>query len=156
MSNGDNLETLRFWLGKNASMFPHVIAFLIPQKKRKRLSMTTTGFGRRVYASVSTTEISRFVDTDKSNQICFRCGEVGHVRSTCLSYKVRLCQDFTATGCCNNKNCYFAHGYHDLRNPWKQRCVRVVREGTRYVCIGCNSTEHTFRKCPYNRNVLIF
>ena len=79
--------------------------------------------------------------------ICFRCGQSGHVRFQCLQYKVKRCTQYDR-GECNDKHCTFAHGMHELRTPWKSKCIRVVKKEGKLVCIGCNSTEHTFRKCP--------
>ena len=86
--------------------------------------------------------------------ICFRCGEIGHVRYQCMAYKVRLCWHFER-GHCNDSKCLFAHGEHELRTPWRLRCVRVVKQNGKLVSIGCNSDAHTFRKCPLNRDLIV-
>ena len=96
----------------------------------------------------TTQDISVFMGGDRSSMICFRCGQTGHVRYQCLQYKVRMCMHYMNGGC-NDHACTFAHGPHELRTPWKIRCVRVVKKGGTLVCIGCNSTDHTFRRCPY-------
>jgi hypothetical protein len=109
---------------------------------------------RDVHVTTTAKAISAFLDVDRSGHICFRCGDSGHVRYQCLTYKVRLCWHHEHGGC-NDPHCSFAHGEAELRTPWKQRCVRVVKQGTRFVCIGCNSTEHTFRRCPHHGDLLL-
>ena len=112
------------------------------------------GPGREVHVTTTVQKISHYVDSDHSSQICFRCGQTGHVRFQCLSYKVRLCWHYQQ-GMCHDRKCSFAHGPEELRQPWKARCVRVIKHGGRLICIGCNSTEHTFRKCPHNQNIVL-
>ena len=112
------------------------------------------GMGRDVHVTTTMSQISQYVDSDHTSQICFRCGNTGHVRYQCLSFKVRLCWHFKQ-GTCNDPRCTFAHGVSELRTPWKPRCVRVVKQGSRLVCIGCNSPEHTFRRCPHNSNMMV-
>ena len=109
--------------------------------------------GHEVHVSMPSHVINSFVDLQK-NLICFRCGEHGHVRYQCLTYKVRLCWHH-AEGRCTDDHCTYAHGKEELRTPWKPRCVRVVKQAGKLVCIGCNSTEHTFRKCPLHQNLLL-
>ena len=106
--------------------------------------------GEEIHVSTSMQSISAFMGGEKCNMICFRCGQQGHVRFQCLQYKVKLCNKYAA-GCCTDDNCGFAHGEGELREPWKTRCVRVVKQGSNFVCIGCNSTEHTFRRCPHQK-----
>lgn len=106
--------------------------------------------GRDVHVMTTTQAIGKFMGGDKSTLVCFRCGQVGHVRFQCLQYKVRLCMHFER-GDCNDPMCSYAHGKDELRTPWKARCVRVVKQSGKLVCIGCNSTEHTFRKCPFQQ-----
>lgn len=108
---------------------------------------------REVHVQTSTSAIQAYVETNNSDLVCFRCGEQGHVRSQCLTYKVRLCWHFFENKCREN-NCTFAHGMEELRHPWRSRCVRVVKQGTKMVCIGCNSTEHTFRNCPLHKDLI--
>lgn len=98
--------------------------------------------------------ISMFTEVDRSGLVCFRCGQRGHVRFQCLTFKVRLCWHH-AQGNCQDRNCSFAHGEEELRTPWKARCVRVVKQQGKLVCIGCNSTEHTFRKCPLHQDLML-
>lgn len=114
----------------------------------------SSAFGRDVHATTTSHAINAFMDVDKSNMICFRCGETGHVRYQCLSFKVRLCLHHQS-GSCNDSACTWAHGPEELRTPWKARCVRVVKQAGQLVCIGCNSTEHTFRKCPLHQDLML-
>ena len=107
-----------------------------------------------VHVTTSSQSIGSYMD-DSRNQdvICFRCGQQGHVRYQCLTYKVRLCWHHQR-GQCTDPACTFAHGVGELRTPWKPRCVRVVKQGGKLICIGCNSTEHTFRTCPLTQGIL--
>ena len=81
---------------------------------------------REVHVATGCDEISNFMDVDRSGMICFRCGEPGHVRYQCLTFKVRLCWHHSA-GRCHDAHCPFAHGKEEIRTPWKQRCVRVIK-----------------------------
>lgn len=110
--------------------------------------------GGDVHVSVNSQQISSFMDVDRSNLICFRCGETGHVRFQCLTFRVRMCSRFLNGGC-SDRNCTYAHGEKQLRTPWKARCIRVIKQDGQLICIGCNSMEHTFRRCPLHQNVLI-
>ena len=112
--------------------------------------------GREIHVMAEATAVARFADMDRSNMICYRCGEVGHVRYQCLTYKVRLCWHNDSPSGCKDPNCTFAHGIQELRTPWMQRCVRVVKQNGRLISVGCLSTDHTFRKCPMNKGLLIF
>ena len=80
--------------------------------------------------------------------------EAGHHRAQCLCYKVRLCMKYEE-GLCRTPDCPYAHGQSELRQPWKARCVRVVKQNGQFICIGCNSSEHTFRKCPLQKNFVL-
>lgn len=106
------------------------------------------------HVSIASHEISTFIDVDRGNLMCFRCGETGHVRSQCLTFRVRLCLRHE-TDKCNERNCTYAHGSTQIRTPWKARCVRVIKQGGQLVCIGCNSESHTFRKCPLHQDVIM-
>lgn len=108
--------------------------------------------GRDVHVSTTPQQISAFLEGDHSGHMCFRCGEIGHLRHQCLTYKVRLCWHYQQ-GHCVDPACTFAHGVAEMRTPWRTRCVRVVKQGGRFVSIGCNSTEHTFRRCPHNQDL---
>lgn len=115
--------------------------------------------GNDVHVSTTARDIAVFLNPPASRHptshiVCFRCGEHGHTRSQCLTYKVRMCWHHMHR-MCTDTYCTFAHGENELRQPWQLRCVRVVKQGDRYVSIGCNSAEHTFRKCPlYRENLL--
>lgn len=107
-----------------------------------------------VHLSVTATAISHFINTEQGDVTCFRCGETGHVRYQCMRFRVRLCHHFQAGACKMGTACLFAHGGAELRTPWKPRCVRVVKHDGKLVCIGCNSQEHTFRKCPLGKDLV--
>ena len=107
-----------------------------------------------IHVSTHAHSITAFIDVDKQNMVCFRCGETGHVRYQCLTFRVRLCPNFER-GECKDTMCTYAHGKDQLRTPWKSRCVRVIKQGGNLVCIGCNSVDHTFRKCPHHQDVLL-
>lgn len=80
---------------------------------------------------------------------CFRCGEYGHYRSDCMTYKTELCEDYKL-GRCTAMNCTRAHGVSELREPWLPRCVRVVKVAGRVKILGCGRFGHMFRMCPYH------
>lgn len=82
------------------------------------------------------------------NLMCFRCGQRGHIRTQCHTYKTKMCTVPT----CDGKNCTDAHHESELRQPWKTRCIRVVKHNGQPICVGCNSEFHTFRKCPYQKD----
>lgn len=113
--------------------------------------MTSTG--QEVHVTVAVEDITAFMAPHHKTRVCFRCGEEGHLRAQCLTYKVRLCW-YPTRAECPDVRCTFAHGIADLRTPWKTRCVRVVKQGGELVCIGCQSSEHTFRKCPLHKDML--
>lgn len=108
---------------------------------------------KEVHVSARASAINSFSEVDRSNLMCFRCGQTGHVRSQCLTYKVRPCNMYE-NGKCTDVHCSFAHGAKELREPWRARCIRVIKQGDRLVCIGCNSETHTFRKCPLHADLL--
>ena len=111
--------------------------------------------GVDVYATTSAESINSFLDEDRSTIVCFRCGEKGHLRYQCLTFKVRSCFRFEQGRCLNSSaNCTFAHGTEEMRKPWLQKCVRVVKQKGKFLCLGCHSTTHTFRKCPLNKGMV--
>lgn len=110
--------------------------------------------GVETHVRVTSHAISAFMESDRGSMTCFRCGQTGHARYQCLTYKVRLCWHYM-NATCTDAQCTFAHGEAELRMPWKQRCVRVVKQDGELVCIGCNSTEHTFRRCPLHQDLLL-
>lgn len=110
--------------------------------------------GRDVHVITTARAIQVFLNGRKEGQLCFRCGELGHMRHQCMTYKVQPCWHHDQGGC-RDPLCTFAHGPDELRTPWRPKCVRVVRQGDRFVCIGCHSTEHTFRRCPHARDLMV-
>ena len=108
---------------------------------------------QEVHRVVDSRAIHAFVHQDRPKLICFRCGEPGHVRAQCLVYKVRECRHFLQ-GRCHDPHCPYAHGPEEVRTPWKVRCVRVVKQQGQLVCIGCNSSYHTFRNCPLHQDLI--
>lgn len=114
---------------------------------------TPEGDDRDIHIVMASSAISSFMRRDCPSIMCFRCGERGHVRSQCLTYKIQMCA-FHKRGRCTDSACTFAHDPSELRQPWRPRCVRVIRQGSDFVCIGCNSTEHTFRKCPLHQGLV--
>ena len=79
---------------------------------------------------------------------CFRCGEYGHYRGECHSFRVHLCSQHRM-GRCSNSHCSFAHGVSELRKPWMAKCVRVVKVAGRVEVLGCGAFGHTYRSCPH-------
>jgi hypothetical protein len=110
--------------------------------------------GTDVHVSTTAASVHSFLDSDNRRLICFRCGEKGHVRFQCLNYRIRMCGNTENAVQCNAKLCHYAHSPSQLRTPWKPRCVRVVKQGGKLICIGCNSTEHTFRRCPHHQDLM--
>ena len=109
---------------------------------------------KEVHVTTHSRTVAAFVEQNRCGLICFRCGQQGHVRSQCLTYKIRLCW-YKDARACSDPFCTFAHGREELRSPWRARCVRVVKQtGGNFVCIGCNSSEHTFRKCPLHQDLI--
>ena len=120
----------------------------LTQKKRANIKMEKT-----VCACIKCEDITSFLRSDGQGNICFRCGETGHVRSQCLTYKVRMCWHNIHMEC-KQQDCPFAHSREELRTPWKQRCIRVVKVNGELVRMGCNSDTHTFRRCPVHRDLV--
>ena len=77
---------------------------------------------------------------------CFRCGETGHKKQECRTWKTKICRH---QNCTDATTCAFAHNEDELRTPWIARCIRVIRQGDKLVKIGCQRSGHTFRDCPY-------
>ena len=84
----------------------------------------------------------------RSNVTCFRCGEAGHYRAVCLTYKTRMCAH--AATCRDPDRCDFAHSFEELRRPLEAKCVRVVAQGGSICVLGCGRKGHTFRNCPFS------
>ena len=89
---------------------------------------------------------------DRSALICYRCGEPGHVKGECMSWRIRLCSHF-AGGYCRRSECPYAHGEQELRTPWALKCVRILRVAKGFVDFGCGSSTHSFRHCPHTRKI---
>ena len=77
---------------------------------------------------------------------CFRCGEKGHKKGECRTYRTKMCRQPSD---CKDPNCPFAHTAMQLRTPWVARCIRVIRADGQLKRIGCGRTGHTFRECPF-------
>ena len=92
----------------------------------------------------STHESSALPRTDIT---CFRCGEKGHKKGECRTYRTKMCRQPTN---CSDPHCPFAHTHLQLRTPWIARCIRIVRKDGQLMHIGCGRTGHTYRECPYD------
>ena len=113
--------------------------------------------GKEIHISVSVNSIKAFVNKvniQRETITCFRCSEQGHWKSECMLYKTRFCWH-KHLGKCNEIDCPFAHSEQELRTPWKPKCVRVIKKDGRLIKLGCDSSMHTYRQCPYNseRNI---
>lgn len=92
--------------------------------------------------------------TQRSNITCFRCGEQGHYRAECLSWKTKLCFHHPrAHGCREGESCSYAHNETELRSPWHSKCVRIIKRQGQIHTLGCHSNNHTFKMCPHMRGV---
>ena len=109
----------------------------------KVLHITVNAASIKNYMTSTSTGINRNMIT------CFRCGEQGHWKSECMLYKTRLCWH-NKLGKCTDSECPFAHNEHELRTPWKPKCVRVIKKDGVLSKLGCGSHNHTFRQCPFN------
>ena len=83
----------------------------------------------------------------ESDITCFRCGETGHKKQDCLTWKTKMCPSGNQ---CKTSVCPFAHSMRELRDPWTPKCIRIVRQGGTLVRIGCGCVGHTYRNCPNN------
>lgn len=70
--------------------------------------------GRHLLVKVECTRENSFVDRNRIT--CYECGELGHRKSECRTWKTKLCKP----QCCPSlsTNCAFAHGEDELREPW--------------------------------------
>jgi len=65
--------------------------------------------------------------------VCHGCGEAGHKKDGCETYKRTMCEyyDKLPRGCTRGDHCWYAHGAHELRqfhaDGEMQRCVMVNR-----------------------------
>ena len=75
---------------------------------------------------------------------CTRCGESGHYRRQCYTWKTTWCElDHPH----DPTKCDFAHyGCEHLRRPRDTKCVRVVHN---HIVLGCGSDQHTYSNCPH-------
>jgi hypothetical protein len=88
--------------------------------------------------------------TQRANITCFRCGEQGHYRAECLSWKTKMCFHHTRPhGCREGESCSYAHDKAELRSPWHVKCVRVIKRQGQICTLGCHSNTHTFKLCPH-------
>lgn len=63
-------------------------------------------------------------DNDKEKKIrnrtkivCHRCGQKGHYKSECGTWKTRICWHWACGRCRDIELCSFAHGDQDMRKP---------------------------------------
>ena len=84
----------------------------------------------------------------RSTITCFRCGEAGHFRNECHTYRVQRCH-YTAKEC-PDRACTKAHTAEQMRQPWMPKCIRVTKINGRIQTLGCGKFGHTFRMCPHN------
>jgi hypothetical protein len=75
---------------------------------------------------------------------CFRCGERGHKKQECRTWKTKQC---TIKTCHMGRACPFAHSHEELRQPLLTRCVRVIRENGEVKVIGCGKVGKIYREC---------
>ncbi len=93
--------------------------------------------------------------TQRGNITCFRCGEQGHYRIECLSWRTKMCLHYVRpSGCREGDNCSYAHSEAELRFPWQAKCVRVIKRHGQIFTLGCHSNSHTFKLCPHMACVL--
>jgi len=107
--------------------------------------------GKVVHVTVSASSIKMFSSTpnvSRESVTCFRCAEQGHWKYECMLYKTRLCWH-NKFNRCTETDCPFAHNEHEMRYPWKPKCVRVIKKEGKLIKLGCGSTDHTFRLCPH-------
>lgn len=108
--------------------------------------------GLVMHRTVFASDIKRCsqAQAERHDITCFRCGENGHYKSECLNWKTKLCwHHVSAHATCTKQVCPFAHGPAELRAPWQLKCVRIVKCPCGFVDLGCKSTKHTYRNCPY-------
>lgn len=111
--------------------------------------------GKIIHITVTASSIKNYTVNNSCPRdciTCFRCAEIGHWKSECMLYKTRLCWH-NKMGKCTDPACPFAHNESELRTPWKPKCIRVIKREGKLITLGCNSTLHTFRQCPYNQYI---
>lgn len=88
-------------------------------------------------------------NVNRAEIMCFRCGEMGHKKQECRSWKTRRC---TKVDCPTASICAYAHTESELRHPLVARCIRVVRsEEGELIRIGCLEFGHTYKECPHSK-----
>ena len=110
--------------------------------------------GKDIHISVSYSSLKLYTNNANIQReyiTCFRCAEQGHWKSECMLYKTRMCWHYQF-GKCIEKDCPFAHFEHELRTPWKPKCIRVMKKDGKLVKMGCGSTNHTYRFCLCHKN----
>lgn len=85
---------------------------------------------------------------------CFRCGEQGHFKSECMTWKTKLCYNHMYGNCRDTASCSYAHSDEELRLPWVPKCVRVMKRLGRLEYLGCGEVGHTYRNCPRRQSGL--
>lgn len=81
----------------------------------------------------------------RSGVTCYRCGETGHYRVHCKTFRTTLCPDGAL---CTKADCSMAHHASELRRPFLFKCVRVYRENGVVRVLGCGRYGHTYMNCP--------
>ena len=93
---------------------------------------------------------ARQAEMSRRDTTCFRCGQRGHKKQECRTWKTKRC---TNPICTLGDACAFAHTDIELRQPWVSKCVRVIRSSDGHMqVIGCGSIGHTFRECCQKHN----
>ena len=54
---------------------------------------------------------------NRGRTVCYGCGQRGHYRSECQTWKTRVCWHWKHDRCLARDGCSFAHGEHELRQP---------------------------------------
>lgn len=79
--------------------------------------------------------------TTRQDIRCFRCGELGHFRAYCSTYRVKMCSKHRMGVCKEGVNCMHAHDISQLRQPWLSRSMRADKSGSSsFVHLGCGES----------------
>ena len=92
-------------------------------------------------------------DLSRREITCFRCGQKGHKKQECRTWKTKRCSN---PNCKLGLACSFAHSDAELRAPWIAKCVRVIRESGQMRVIGCGKIGRTYRECCQNESTAAF